>query len=103
MLQHGANVNKEDNLGQTSLHIASYHGHDAVVALLLQHGADANKANKDRYTHRYGPPQYYYPAPRYSNLNNDGETPLCIAATGGHDAIVSLLLQHNADVNKTSN
>ena len=62
--------------GRTPICIASYFGHAAIVALLIQHGADVNKAGEL------------------------GDTPLSSASCSGHTAIVNLLLQPGADVNK---
>ncbi|KAA0145804.1 hypothetical protein FNF29_08383 [Cafeteria roenbergensis] len=54
-------------------------GHDAVVRLLVEDGADVNKARTD-----------------------DGATPLFIACQEGHDAVVRLLVEAGADVNKAT-
>jgi ankyrin repeat protein len=44
--EHGATIDFPNNTGQTALHIASYHGHVAVVLLLLEYGADPNVRDK---------------------------------------------------------
>ena len=59
--------------GGTPLIIAAYNGHEAIVRLLLEAGAD--KEAKD----------------------NDGFTPLINAAYNGHEAVVRLLLEAGAD------
>jgi ankyrin repeat protein len=64
-----------DILRPTSLSKAAREGHEAVVRLLLDRGADAN-AGMDRES-----------------------TPLCGAARAGHEAVVRLLLDRGADVN----
>ena len=61
--------------GETPLHIALSHIHDQVVTLLLQHGAEVNKAN------------------------SNGDTPLHRAAIHGRVSVLKLLLQHGASVN----
>jgi hypothetical protein len=71
LLEHGADVNARDDLGDTPLHEAA-HGHVDVVRLLLEHGADVNARDKN------------------------GQTPLHEAASWG---VVRLLPDHGADVN----
>lgn len=63
----GVGVNAVDNDGQTPLHYAAFKGYTDVVTLLLHHGA--------------------YPAA----VNVLGLTPLYIAASLGHEAIVDQL------------
>lgn len=40
LLEHGAEVNLADHSGQTPIHVAAKHGHEALVCSLLQYGAD---------------------------------------------------------------
>jgi hypothetical protein len=50
LIAGGAKVNEDakfDAYRPTALHIAVYHGHAAVVRLLLENGADANVSNVD--------------------------------------------------------
>ncbi|KAL7924341.1 hypothetical protein ACQKWADRAFT_267042 [Trichoderma austrokoningii] len=63
----------------TGLAIASYLGHEAIVKLLLEKGAD--KEAKD----------------------NEGQTPLFLAATYGQEAVVKLLLEKGADIEAKDN
>ena len=65
--------------GRTPLLIKSMKGHEAVVRLLLQHGADVAQAT------------------------NDGWTALMFASREGYEALVQLLLQHGADVAQATN
>ena len=67
-----------DEQGFASLFIASQNGHLDVVRLLLQKGADKDKAN------------------------NNGTTPLLFASLNGHLEIVLLLLQKGADKDKAN-
>ena len=69
----------------TSLHVASWAGHDKIAIQLLAAGADQDEAAG---THAAGP------------------VPLSFAARGkgeGHEKVVRALLAVGADVNKTSN
>lgn len=45
LLKGGADVNKSNEVGVTSLHIASSLSHTLLVKLLLQYGADVNKVD----------------------------------------------------------
>jgi ankyrin repeat protein len=77
----GADVDavSTNGTGYTALTGAVTSGHEAIVAFLLAHGADAN--------YRYGP----------------GYTPLLAAAANGHLEIVKLLVAHDADLQAKSN
>jgi ankyrin repeat protein len=66
-------------LGETPLHKAACWGHDAILQLLLNHGASVNAVNKE------------------------GDTPLHDAAREGHVDILQLLLNHGASVNAVNN
>ena len=79
LLDHDANVNKEDHVsGYTALMDACRNGHDDVVALLLDHGANIGD----------------------EEMTNDGMTELMWASQGGHVRVVELLLAHDVDVNR---
>lgn len=43
LLSKGANIEQEDDWGQTALHHAAAHGHAGVIRILAQHGAELNK------------------------------------------------------------
>ncbi|KFY08735.1 hypothetical protein V492_05960 [Pseudogymnoascus sp. VKM F-4246] len=65
--------------GWTVLHLAASYGHEAIVQLLLEKGADVEA--KDR----------------------DGQTALHLAAEGGHKVVVQLLLEKGADAEAKNN
>jgi ankyrin repeat protein len=72
LLEHGADINAQNQAGRTPLYRASYMGALEVVCLLLEHGADAGVKS------------------------NDGETALQEAARYRHDKVVELLREHGA-------
>jgi ankyrin repeat protein len=77
LLKRGDDVNKTDcsqDHSVTPLHTALIHGHDAIVELLLKHGADVHRAA------------------------NNGRTPLHIAASNGRANVVEWLLDHHANL-----
>jgi ankyrin repeat protein len=76
LLKVGAEVGAADAEGWTALHWASEEGHEPIVRLLLDGGADARAATTDA----------------------DGETPLHLASQRGHESMVRLLLDKGANV-----
>ena len=60
LLEHGASATLANALGETALHVAAWDGYADVISALLAAGASLNKT---------GP---------------EGETPLLLAADGGH-------------------
>ena len=78
LLDNGAEINGQNDAGNTALHFASAGGHLDTVKLLLDEGADANLANDQKVTS------------------------LDLARQNGHDACVEVLLAKGAKVNKPS-
>jgi len=78
LLEHGADLNKEDSFGETPLFVACRNGDESIVKCLVEHGADINKEK------------------------NDGKTPLFNACESGNEAIIKYLVEHGADINKES-
>jgi hypothetical protein len=72
LLDHGADINVQSQIGRTPLHVATYNGALEVVRVLLEHGADVEVTN------------------------NDGQTVLQVAIEEGHGKVVKLLLEHGA-------
>jgi hypothetical protein len=73
MLERGAGINLQNQIGRTPLHYASVNGGLEFVRLLLEHGSDVEA--KD----------------------NAGKTALQVAADRGHDEVVELLLENGAE------
>jgi ankyrin repeat protein len=67
LLDHGADVNMENNDNSTPLHVASYHDSVKATQLLLDHGANIHAQN------------------------NRGETPFQVASVREHQGVVELL------------
>jgi ankyrin repeat protein len=84
LIEKGANIEAKASNGWTALRWASSNGHEAVVKLLLEKGADvelllekgADVDAKDR----------------------AGKTALQRAAENGHEAVVKLLVEKGADI-----
>lgn len=69
-------VNSSNVDGFTPLHVAALHGHSALVALLIRHGANVNART------------------------NQSATPLHLASQNSHIQVVRFLLECNAKLNK---
>ena len=70
-------VNARDSDGSTPLHCASWKGHDELVTLLLDCGADINSRNEN---------------------DHWGDTPLHAAAHGNRRAVAAILIERGADL-----
>ena len=80
LLENRHVLNSEDSNGRTPLLWAAWNGHEAVVKLLLERGAELE--TKD---------------------NDSGRTPLLWAAWNGHEAVVKLLLEKGAELETKDN
>jgi ankyrin repeat protein len=75
LIQNDADVNANNEDGETALHRASINGHLEVVKLLIENNADVNA------------------------INEQEETALHIASFNEHLEVVKLLIENNANVN----
>src|SRR3990167_4753558 len=112
LLDRGANINHDNNLGATALIVAAENGHTDTVILLLDKGADINHATD------YGSTVLVYAARsgltdivqlllgRGMNLNqtnSGGFTPIMVAAQQGRTDTVRLFLDRGSDINHVAN
>jgi hypothetical protein len=74
LFDKGVDVDCKES-GLTPLSSAAYKGHEAIVRILLENGANIESKRRD------------------------GRTPLTVAVCWGHEAVVRLLLENDADVN----
>ncbi|MCW3051742.1 MAG: Ankyrin [Chthonomonadales bacterium] len=72
LVEHGADINHADNLGETPLYAAANNPQD--LAFLIAHGADPNRPNRV------------------------GNTPLVVASAMGNPVTLQALLQAGADI-----
>ena len=79
LVEHGANINKEDKNDWTPLFWACKEGHKDIVECLVEQGVNVNKED------------------------NDGWTPLILACKEGHKDIVKYLVEHGVDLNIEGN
>jgi ankyrin repeat protein len=78
LLEHGADVEVQDDLKCTPLRLASQAGHVEVARVLLEYGADIEGHGKD------------------------DSSPLGVASLCGHVEVARVLLEHGADVDSRS-
>ncbi|XP_071124326.1 serine/threonine-protein phosphatase 6 regulatory ankyrin repeat subunit B-like [Mytilus edulis] len=79
LVEQGADVNSQSNIGNTPLTLAASKNHLNIVQILIEHKADVNIRNEK------------------------GSTSLSLASSKGFDEIVACLIEHEANVNTQSN
>jgi ankyrin repeat protein len=109
LLNKGADVNAHGGYYVNALHAASYRGRPEIVELLLNNGADIS-ALGGPYGNIYNIAAFEGHTDLLDLLlakstgscdprDNQGRTPLHLAARGGHIVVVERLLEHGLDVN----
>lgn len=119
LLDYGAQINKADSKGRTPLIAAAYMGHHETVEILLNHNAEVDLADGDGRTalsvtvlrvptasaiKGYGAVASLLleRGADPGHRDNDGMTPLLLAAYEGHEDVVELLLEAGADVDESA-
>ncbi|CAH1784284.1 unnamed protein product [Owenia fusiformis] len=106
LLCHGAKVNETDKKGNTALHLAVFSGRSDLIDILLQYGSEVNTQNSDGNTALHISCQSTSDGQMFILLkllkaeanalikNNEGRTPLDIAAMFKRKDSASVLLDH---------
>lgn len=106
LLTGGFPPNLTNDKGDSLVMLASYHGHAALVRLLIAHGAQADKLNDRGQTPLAGAAFKGYLDVAQALLDGgapvdqagpDGRTALMVAAMFNRTALVKMLLDHGAD------
>lgn len=111
LLQAGYPINTQTGSGYTALILATYHGHAAEVAMLLQSGADSCIADNNGNTALMGAlfkgeldiARRLLSLCPIDQANNNGQTALAFAALFGRLQIVPTLVGLGADINHLDN
>ncbi|TWW57818.1 Serine/threonine-protein kinase TNNI3K [Takifugu flavidus] len=109
LLQHGANVNVQDAVFFTPLHIASCYGHEQIAKLLLKFAADENVSGEvgDRPLHLAAAKGFLSivklllvegSKAKMNAKDNEDHIPLHFSARFGHHEVVRFLLEGQFDV-----
>jgi ankyrin repeat protein len=88
LLEHKADVDAKNNNGLTVLHMAARTGHEAVVRLLPEKGADIKAVALLLLEHKAD----------VDAKDNGRETVLHVASKNGHEAVAQQLLEKGADI-----
>lgn len=111
LLDQGADVNYQNELGKTALIFAAYNGHEKVVELLLMNGARIDQVNYSGNTALILSAAKGYKkivetllknGAKIDQANYDGNTALMLAVRGNHEEVVELLLANSANSAQTN-
>jgi ankyrin repeat protein len=112
LLEHGADVNVQDNNGATPLHVSAEVGTVEVARVLLEHGANVAARDSKGKTPMHDAVDYgrvevvrvlLEHGANIGAENNEGKTPLHLAANYWSVEVIRVLLEHGADVGADDN
>lgn len=117
LLMQGIDINARDNDGKTPLHIATEAGNVAMMRALVEKGANAVQRDNDIVTPLHiaadrgnvAAVDYLLTLPEVRvSINQhaaytNGFTPVMVAASKNHVAVIERLAAHGADLNQTDN
>jgi ankyrin repeat protein len=100
LLGNGHNSDVKDTYGRTPLWLAAESGHEAVVKLLLEKGAELEAKDYGDRTSLWREAKDYGDQTSLWREAKDygGRTPLWLVAEHGHTAVVKLLLEKGAEL-----
>lgn len=108
LIKAGADPNKQDDRGMTSLHWAAYFGHQPIVKTLIQSGAQLDIVDNEGWTalhkatsegHRQIVKVLIAAGATINPCNKVGNTPLHFAVCKGRIKILRTLVEAGADLN----
>jgi len=109
LIDHGVDINKVNESGDTSLSVAVDYNNKILVKYLIDHGADINKENKLGETFLINTVKNNYLDMAKHLIQNgadvnkedkNGDTPLIIAAKMGNKKLVKYLMGCGANINQ---
>ncbi|KAF3840269.1 hypothetical protein F7725_018986 [Dissostichus mawsoni] len=109
LVQHVTNVDVEDAMGQTALHVACQNGHKTTVLCLLDSGADINRPNVSGATPLYfacshgqrDTAQILLSRGAKYLADKNGVTPMDLCVQGGYGETCEILIQHHSRLFQT--
>ena len=108
LVENGASVDADDELGRTPLHIAAQHDRVMMALFLKQSGANADKRDEKGRTPLFVAAESGSPrvvrllmasGAKPDDQSNDYTFPLVVAAENGHDEVVRAMIELGVDAN----